>query len=276
MHDKKLGRNPFNKETKKQPTDTLKADNTVLFQNIIKPSSDLEKLKQMQIQVDWHELYRSITNVFPKLFIFVALFSFLVGCSTSAKNQQVELKKHMVELQKIVAKQTNTIEELNNKIYLLSDRVEHFEKVAPTTENKAPQIKKAEKKAKPGDLKLYKMAQNDLKNNAIGSFEKKLDLLIKGYKDSPLTSNALFQLGEYYYKSKNYLKASETFEKLYDMSPDGNRAVSVLYMLGVNYQKQNRIQEARQAYQTVINIYPGSKEAKESSLKLNQLNRGGG
>lgn len=271
MHDKKLGRNPFEKN--KVTPIVNDVPETLLFKDVVKPSSDLEKLKEMQIQVDWNELYKNVAKSLTRFFAVLSFF-YLTGCALG--QQQSDLKKQMVELQKTVSKQANTIDELNNKIYLLSDRVDHFEKpktnpVLPA----APATKPvAAVPAKPGDLQIYDMALKDLKNNATDSFAKKVELLVKGFKNSPLTNNALYLLGQHHYNNKKYFEASKVFERLYSLSPDGNRAVSALYMLGLNYQKQNRIQESKEAYQTVINIYPGSQEAVDAQKNLMALNQG--
>jgi TolA-binding protein len=271
MQDKKLGRNPF--ESKISLNVPSAKSQTTLFKQVIKPVSDLEKIKEMQIQVDWTELYQSITKNISKLFLVFSFF-YLGGCALGGSVKEVELKKQVIELQKLQAKQSNIIDELNNKIYLLSDRVEHFERKNISTPQQIIQQQRMPESLKSGDVQLYEMAMKDLKSNSMPAYEKKVEFLVKGFKKSPLTDNALFLLGQAHFNQKKYTEASQAFEKLYSLSPDGSRAVSALYMLGLSYQKQGRLQEAKEAYQTIINIYPGSQEASESNLKIAALNRG--
>lgn len=267
----RMGRNPFEKTKTKNVV--AEPSNTTLFKEVVKPPTDLEKLKEMKIQIDWSEVYNSFTKGISKFFLVLPASLFFIGCATPQAQQ--DLKKQIVDLQKTQSKQNNQIEELNSKIYLLTDRLEHYERGTAIQKNsKSMQAITPQTVSKSGDLQIYEMAIKDLKKNSIDSFTKKVDLLVKGFKKSPLTDNALYLLGDYHYKKKNYAVASQVFEKLYSLSPDGNRAVSALYMLGLSYERQKRNQEAKEAYQTILNIYPGSREAMDSSKKLTQLKSG--
>ncbi len=268
MQREKMGRNPFEKIKNREIPD----EPPTLFTEIVKPLSGIEKIKEMKVQVDFKELYNSVFSDIKKIFFVFSLFVFL-GCSSPQNNgDTAEMRKQVLEIQKTQGRQSALIDELNNKILLLTDRVESHEKpvaqpVKPTAQS--PNLN-TPKESLTGDLKIYEMAMKDLKNQAFDQFEKKVGLLSKGYKDSPLTSNALFLEGEFLFNRKQFGRAARIFEKLYSVSPDGNRAVSALYYLGVSYEKLGRIQEAKEAFQSIINIYPGSREAAQSAKKLAQ------
>ena len=63
-------------------------------------------------------------------------------------------------------------------------------------------------------------------------------------------------------------QAASQFEKLYKTYPDGNKAVAALYRLGLCYEKMGHENEAKEAFQNVMTVYPGSWEALESEKRL--------
>lgn len=265
----RLGRNPLQKKVEVvTPTETR------LFKEVVKPQTSMSKIKEMQLEINWAELTNHVVRnglsrvmMFKKFLVLTLILC--AGCMPRAQIAQEDssIKKQLIEMQKNQARVSSQIEDLNNKILLLNDKLEN---------NGKPAVTSSEKNYSPnmsGDLKLYEMALLDLKNKSFDPFKKKVELLVKGYKESPLTNNALFLLGETYFKNSDFKNASLTFEKLYSMSPDGNRAVQSLHMLGLSYERMGRKQEAREAYQSVMSIYPGSKEALDASKKFARLSK---
>ena len=92
--------------------------------------------------------------------------------------------------------------------------------------------------------------------------------MLKNYKESPLTNNALFLLAETQYERGQFSQGAIQFEKLYKTYPDGNKAVAALYRLGLCYEKMGHPSEAKEAWQNVITVYPGSAEAIDAEKKL--------
>lgn len=269
----KLGKNPLDKKiTVKSMPDF---PHTTLFKEVVKPLSSLEKLRELEIKVDWSELAdevlgKKISNKLRGLTKILGL-SILVACigacnSGQRSKEEAELKRQLIDIQKLQAKQANQMEELNNKLLLLGEKMDAKPAVLPP-------VKESISETKGGDVKLYERAMKDLKNNSFESFRKNTELLNKGFKDSPLANNAMYLLGDTYFRKADYGNAAKTFEQLYSTNPDGNRAVSTLYLLGLSYQKLGRTQEAKEAFQSIVNIYPGSREAAASSKKLALMQR---
>ncbi len=290
----------------------------------------------------------------------------LTGCATSPphKNDDGELKKQVINLQKIMGNQTNRLEELNNKILMLSDRIDgdHGDKDTyraanqtgqnrvsemtsmsmkkamapvnnpaipqeiarqiarspppeepddeePAIQRSVPPEKTAALENKPFDItdpikpkepiegivvskeegqiqqssgptqsvrkyrikgvhKLYQRAQDQARAGHIHVLERTVELMLKGHKESPLTNNALFLLGETLLDRQQYTKAAAQFERLYKNYPDGNKAVSALFELGICYEKLGKKGQAREVFQDLISIYPGSKEAELAEKRL--------
>ncbi len=92
--------------------------------------------------------------------------------------------------------------------------------------------------------------------------------MLKNYKDSPLTNNALYIYAETLYEQGNYAKSAEEFEKLYKLFPDGNKAVAALYKLALSYQKLGHPTEAQEAFENILTVYPGSREALDAEKQI--------
>lgn len=211
---------------------------------------------------------------------FLVIFS-LMGCATT-RSQDVEvgqLKKQILELQKVQGFQSNKIDELNNKLVLLSEK-----KTVGAPEPSPSLAPLAELKERPASSpvplevvpvgnaeKLYVQLQGYAKGGQYKEMQKIGDALLKNFRMSPWTNDAIFMMGETYYEKGHYLNAAEQFEKLYKNYPDGNKAVSSLYALGLCYEKLGKPNEATEAYQNIIAIYPGSREALKAAQNLQAL-----
>ncbi len=215
------------------------------------------------------------------------LLIFLVGCATQTKpsTDLVEAKREILELQRIQGSQAAQIEELNHKILVLVESrtqdkapppVAPIVSEAPAETPVAPpdqmQVTTSPlvDKNSTGAERLYAQAVASAKKDQMSSLQKSVSLLLKGYKESPWTNNALFLLGEKLFEKGQYLKAAEQYETLYKNFPDGNKAVSALYQLGVCYQKLGKPNEAHEAFQNVVAVYPGSREASLAQKEISQ------
>lgn len=214
------------------------------------------------------------------------------------------LKKQILELQKAQGEQSSKIEELNNQISVLKDQVGNKQtkvaRLVPPTEAPQPPAPapiaapvvasetkvdplipvaappKEEPKAKAGLTpveKLYRQVVINSKNQKLDAAGKEVNLMLKQYRNSPLTNNALFLYAETLYEHENYAKSAEEFERLYKLFPDGNKAVAALYKLALSYQKLGHPTEAQEAFENIVTVYPGSREALDAQ---NQILNGNG
>jgi TolA-binding protein len=221
----------------------------------------------------------------------------LGGCATGpgAPSEIDSLKNDISQLQKNQSLQSAQIYELTQKLAArpaiektqpvvnesstdVQTEKQTEKQIANQTETPTASLTpKVNKKPNPVSLadmsgaeRLYKKSLNDAKLGHLVNVQKNVDLLLKGYKESPWTNNAIYLLGEKFFEKGMYLKAAEQFETLYKTFPDGNKAVSALYKLGECYQKLGKPDEALEAFQNVVSVYPGSKEASMSLKKLNE------
>jgi len=253
-----------------------------------------------------------------RFFILSSVFlGFLAGCSTAKRPASVSsladdsnqaLKTQILELQKSQSEQSSKIEELNNKILMLSGQagkstpaqapksdlapppaqgappaaaavvpvapVAEETNVKPLAPVPAPPREGAKpKKGITAVEKLYQQVVMNSKNAKLDLAGRDVNLMLKQFKNSPLTNNALYLYAETLYERGNYAKSAGEFERLYKLFPDGNKAVAALYKLALSYQKLGHPTEAQEAFENIVTVYPGSREALDAQ---NQIMNGNG
>ena len=214
---------------------------------------------------------RTIISMVRHQWIVAASLTFLSGCVvTSPKREKdnrdlVDLKQQVLELQKSQAQLKERLEEEHTKVLLLTDRLENEKSSGgPMPASVAPAPIPAAAEAL-GEEKIYRNAEAKWRAQDEEGLARQVDLLFKGYKDSPYTSVTLNWLGDLHYKKGNFEKALQDFQRLYRSFPDGNRAVAALFGVGLSYRKLGKTTEAQEAFHAIVRTYPGSKEALEAS-----------
>jgi tol-pal system protein YbgF len=115
---------------------------------------------------------------------------------------------------------------------------------------------------------LYLEVATEISKKQNAAAERDVTAMLKKFKDSPYTSNALYLFAENLYESSNYVKSAEEFERLYKTYPDGNKAVGALYKLALCYQKLGHPSEAQETFENIVALYPGSREALDSEKQI--------
>ena len=82
------------------------------------------------------------------------------------------------------------------------------------------------------------------------------DAFAKEYPDNPLSSNALYWLGETYYFRKDYADAARVFLDGYKKYPKGTKAPDNLLKLGKSLASINEVQPACAAWNKLLKSYP--------------------
>ena len=95
------------------------------------------------------------------------------------------------------------------------------------------------------------------------------DLAILGFGDyvnyfprTALAPTAQYWIAECYYTKKDFQKASEEFEKLFQNYPASEKTPSALYKLGLIYRELDKEIEANGYFGQLLDKYPQSPEAK--------------
>lgn len=204
----------------------------------------------------------------------------LSGCAGGVtRNNEVDLLRNQVsELQKTQALQAAEIRDLRDQLSITEKKpVEAKPAANPilpevTSEDIAIVQNLTPKDIEGLEAEYYK-AQTLARKGAPKEVEAIVGKMRRSAPHSPWTQDALFMLGEVYFRASDFLKAAETFETLYSNYPDGNKSVSALFSVGLCYRKLEKIQDAKEAFQSVMAIYPGSREALKSKVQLDALEK---
>lgn len=102
----------------------------------------------------------------------------------------------------------------------------------------------------------YERAFEYLRNSEYDKAEVALREFIAANKQSHLTSNAYYWLGETYYIRENYEKSAVNFLKGYQGKPKGNKAPDNLLKLGMSLNKLNKSKEACTTFSKLLTEFP--------------------
>jgi tol-pal system protein YbgF len=93
------------------------------------------------------------------------------------------------------------------------------------------------------------------------------DQFVKTYPDSPLSSNALYWLGETHYVRKDYAEAARVYLDGYKRYPKGSKAPDNLLKLGMSLAAINEKQSACAAWSKLVKTYPTANKRLLSDAK---------
>ncbi len=86
-----------------------------------------------------------------------------------------------------------------------------------------------------------------------------------------LADNALFWIGGTYYATGDYNDAIRYYKRVVDEYGDQNKAPDAMYMLALAYEKTSDLAMARTTLQQVIARYPYSAPASSAKSELNRI-----
>jgi len=86
-----------------------------------------------------------------------------------------------------------------------------------------------------------------------------------------LGDNAQYGVGESFYAVGQHDSAAFAYRDVIERWPQGDKVPAALYKLGIAYQKGNRSAEARTTYNTLIEKYPRSGEARLAAERLKEM-----
>lgn len=150
----------------------------------------------------------------------------------------------------------------------LKDQRAFLEKVTASlaAAKEAPVTKKEKKKSAKADLDK---GLSLIKQNKYNEARVELESLIDHDELTPGDKNkVLHGLGKVEYYTGNHEKAMVYFSKIFTKFPKASLAPSSLLFIGKSLEKMGKKEEAKQAYQKVVEDYKGSKEANEARKEL--------
>jgi tol-pal system protein YbgF len=107
-----------------------------------------------------------------------------------------------------------------------------------------------------------------------GQYQPAIDGFKKFLNDCPShenSANAHYWIGECYYSTEKYADAISEFQYVMENFKQFDKLSTTLYKIGRSNQELNKKEEARKAYQQVINDFKGTLEAEQSKERLKDL-----
>lgn len=244
---------------------------------------------------------------------FAALIVFASsGCADLQRHELImkDMQGSIADIKKAQSENIVRTEELNNKIFLLQERLNNVNKdvdeiktmaipVKPPDDLKTVKItpeevvKQETKKTEPAkeeqkgkEVKPSAQAQKEEKIPepetlyrgaqdlyAAGKLEDAVNgfkQFIKHYPKNPLADNAQYWIGEVYYSNKDFAKALVEFKKVVDNYPDENKAPDAFLKVGLSYLEMGEKNKANESFKKMIDKYPKSDAAEKAKEKLKE------
>lgn len=231
---------------------------------------------------------------FFSIAVIIGLVSFL-GCQTNGVKETVQrnlddLQKQIFEIQQDQAYLNTKVEQTTAQLTSINERIAGQEKKldevlvsrketasyspppqvttpAQTPPSVAPQPIKEKKvepppqpkeQAKPsiGPSKLYNTGLDLVRSGRIDEAVPLLQRYLEEYPRTELADNALYWLGECYYKKTEFNKAIGEFKKLLSEYPTGNKVPAALLKMGYSYQELQQTPQALESFQRIVKEFP--------------------
>lgn len=94
---------------------------------------------------------------------------------------------------------------------------------------------------------------------------------LRDYPSSALADNAQYWIGEAHYVTRDFEDAKQTFLNLGAQYPQSDKLPDTLLKLGYVYEALGDPTKARQVYEKLIQVYPGSQPAQQAQGRLTAL-----
>jgi tol-pal system protein YbgF len=103
---------------------------------------------------------------------------------------------------------------------------------------------------------------------ALGEFAGK-------YPAHVYADNAVYWVGESYFRMRDFPKAAEQFERVAKEFPSGNKVPDALLRAASCYLRMNKPLDAKQTFERIVQIYPQSVAAQKARASLAEISDGG-
>lgn len=121
----------------------------------------------------------------------------------------------------------------------------------------------------PGEL--YDLALRDFQQGSYDVAVRQFTQYIEYFSDSELADDAQFYIGECYYTQSLYTQALDAYEMLLNAYPGGNKVPATLLKIASIKVARNEPSEARSYLERVIAEFPDSEEAGFARMRLDLM-----
>lgn len=207
-----------------------------------------------------------------KFVVYTAMLVFVFASACSTTNTEV-VKAPEQEKIADIDELSSRVEELNNRVYILTEQVETLraklkdggEKAIPSRE-----VKRVEpKEERPvvierGEIKDYVAAYAHYETKKYSKALIAFSSFINKYPDGVLTDHAMYWLGESYIQQKEYALASDEYVKLLKKFPKGSKAPYAMLKIAVCYKELGMDKESKSYIEELLKRFPNSQAAEEA------------
>jgi tol-pal system protein YbgF len=166
-----------------------------------------------------------------------------------------------------------TVLELKSKIENLSFSVNQTQGRISSLQKKPVKLPKEEPPRKLVSTKKnkYDKAYALFEAGKYSEARKLFEDFSKTYPKDQLTDNAIYWIGNCYFKEKKYKKAISVFENLINSFPQSNKAPDSYYIQALAFLEINEPLTAKIMLETLIQNFPSSQAASKAKTKHSQL-----
>jgi tol-pal system protein YbgF len=97
------------------------------------------------------------------------------------------------------------------------------------------------------------------------------DEFAKTYPESSYADNAIYWIGECFYKGNEFRLAISEFEKVPKLYPDGNKAPDAYLRMAMSFKALGDSEQAQQTYLKLLKLYPNTDAAHKAKKVLVDL-----
>lgn len=207
-----------------------------------------------------------------------------VGCASAASDLPPPQAAAAAPDPRLVELQTS-LTELLERLDVINDRLSRLERsreasgapvsspeLSPSPSSRPPVAATVSSPLRGAEIaEQYRSAIMLLGGNRIEEARREFQKVFAADASGELADNALFWIGETYYRQGDYPNAISHYRRVSQEYGDQNKAPDAVYKLGLAYAKTGDLVLARQALQEVIARYPYSTPAASAKAELDRI-----
>ena len=183
-----------------------------------------------------------------------------------------------VRLQELSAQ----IEQLQSQLESTNQRLNQVSQAIATTNQELRTLRTAPPPAPPGESmsqviitsdpeSLYQTAYNDYLRGSYDAAIREFEEYVSNFPDTELADNAVYWIGESFYRQRKFRQAIEQFNMVLDRYPRSDKVPSAALKKGYAHLELGERSQGVAQLQYVVRQFPGGDEANLAAQRLREL-----
>lgn len=139
-----------------------------------------------------------------------------------------------------------------------------------TATNLEKPVTQAQKSATKDALTLYKESLSHYRSGQYQAAYEGFEAFLARSPSQDYVDNALYWLGECQFGLENFEGAVGYFQRLLRETPDGNKVPDAMLKMSLAYERQGRVDSAKETLEKLVNQYPTTQAGQLGAQKLGQ------